>query len=56
MNYSIGNTYEENGLSLKHHLTKVKIKNIVSVFLRKLQRNKISSKPVNFNMVKKKRG
>lgn len=50
MNYSHGNTYKENGLALKHHLTTVKINNIVSVFARKLKRNITSSKPVDFQI------
>ena len=53
MNYSHGNTYKENGLALKHHLTTVKIKNIVSVFARKLKRNITSSKPVDFQINEK---
>jgi hypothetical protein len=48
--YSHGKTYRENGFILKHQITSLKIKSLVTTFVRKLKRNITSSTPVDFRL------
>lgn len=53
LSYSLRNTYKEKSHELKHQLASLKIKNMVSLFGKKLKRNLVSSKPVIFEVNKK---
>jgi hypothetical protein len=41
--YSQGKTYQQNGLVLKHKLTNLRIKTLVSTWVRKIKKNLTSS-------------
>lgn len=48
--FSKGNTYQDNGLVLKHVITKMKIDQIARLFNKKMRRNLLSAEPVDFKL------